>query len=86
MTTLAALLGALPLVLESGTGSELRLLLGVSVIGRKRRIEASMMASFAPRPCACRSTAKSTIMMAFFFTMPISITSPMMAITDRSMP
>jgi len=33
MTTLAALLGALPLVLESGTGSELRLPLGVSVIG-----------------------------------------------------
>jgi multidrug efflux pump len=33
MTTLAALLGALPLVLESGTGSELRLPLGVSVVG-----------------------------------------------------
>ncbi|MCK8783589.1 efflux RND transporter permease subunit [Roseomonas sp. NAR14] len=33
MTTLAALLGALPLVLETGTGSELRLPLGVSVIG-----------------------------------------------------
>ena len=33
MTTMAALLGALPLVLESGTGSELRFPLGVSVIG-----------------------------------------------------
>ena len=33
MTTMAALLGALPLVLESGTGSELRLPLGVSVVG-----------------------------------------------------
>jgi multidrug efflux pump len=33
MTTLAALLGALPLVLENGTGSELRLPLGVSVVG-----------------------------------------------------
>ena len=33
MTTLAALLGALPLVLEAGTGSELRFPLGVSVIG-----------------------------------------------------
>ncbi|TCZ55023.1 acriflavine resistance protein B [Roseicella aquatilis] len=33
MTTLAALLGALPLMLESGTGSELRLPLGVSVVG-----------------------------------------------------
>jgi multidrug efflux pump len=33
MTTLAALLGALPLVLDRGPGSELRLPLGVSVIG-----------------------------------------------------
>jgi multidrug efflux pump len=33
MTTLAALLGALPLMLESGTGSELRRPLGVSVVG-----------------------------------------------------
>ncbi|MBK1659372.1 efflux RND transporter permease subunit [Paracraurococcus ruber] len=33
MTTLAALLGALPLMLESGTGSELRNPLGVSVVG-----------------------------------------------------
>ena len=33
MTTLAALFGALPLALESGTGSELRLPLGVTIIG-----------------------------------------------------
>ena len=33
MTTMAALLGALPLVLDRGAGSELRLPLGVSVIG-----------------------------------------------------
>ena len=33
MTTLAALLGALPLVLENGTGSELRFPLGVTIIG-----------------------------------------------------
>jgi len=33
MTTLAALLGAIPLVLSHGAGSELRLPLGVSVIG-----------------------------------------------------
>ncbi|MEZ5852416.1 MAG: efflux RND transporter permease subunit [Hyphomicrobiaceae bacterium] len=33
MTTLAALLGALPLAIESGTGSELRNPLGVSIIG-----------------------------------------------------
>jgi len=33
MTTLAALFGALPLALETGTGSELRFPLGVSIIG-----------------------------------------------------
>jgi multidrug efflux pump len=33
MTTLAALFGALPLALESGTGSELRFPLGISIIG-----------------------------------------------------
>ncbi|WP_160000134.1 efflux RND transporter permease subunit [Roseomonas sp. 18066] len=33
MTTAAALLGALPLVLQTGTGSELRLPLGVSIVG-----------------------------------------------------
>ena len=33
MTTLAALLGALPLALSQGTGSELRIPLGVTIIG-----------------------------------------------------
>jgi multidrug efflux pump len=33
MTTLAALFGALPLALESGTGSEIRFPLGVTIIG-----------------------------------------------------
>jgi multidrug efflux pump len=33
MTTMAALLGALPLVLERGSGSELRWPLGVTIIG-----------------------------------------------------
>jgi multidrug efflux pump len=33
MTTMAALLGALPLALGSGTGSELRLPLGITIIG-----------------------------------------------------
>jgi multidrug efflux pump len=33
MTTLAALFGALPLAIESGTGAELRFPLGVSIIG-----------------------------------------------------
>src|SRR5204862_4043995 len=33
MTTLAALFGALPLALESGTGSELRFPLGITIVG-----------------------------------------------------
>ncbi|CAH2600006.1 multidrug efflux pump RND permease subunit MdtB [Rhodovastum atsumiense] len=33
MTTMAALLGALPLVIEQGTGSELRFPLGVTIVG-----------------------------------------------------
>src|SRR5260370_33043710 len=33
MTPLAALLGALPLAVESGTGAELRFPLGISIIG-----------------------------------------------------
>jgi len=33
MTTLAALLGALPLMLGTGTGSELRRPLGISIVG-----------------------------------------------------
>ena len=33
MTTLAALFGALPLALETGTGSELRNPLGITIVG-----------------------------------------------------
>ncbi len=33
MTTMAALLGALPLALGSGTGSELRRPLGITIVG-----------------------------------------------------
>ena len=33
MTTAAALLGALPLALEQGTGSELRRPLGIAIVG-----------------------------------------------------
>ena len=33
MTTMAALLGALPLALENGTGSELRRPLGIAIVG-----------------------------------------------------
>ena len=33
MTTMAALLGALPLALQAGTGSELRRPMGISIVG-----------------------------------------------------
>ncbi len=33
MTTMAALLGALPLALDTGTGAELRRPLGISIVG-----------------------------------------------------
>jgi multidrug efflux pump len=33
MTTLAALFGAIPLAIESGTGSELRNPLGITIVG-----------------------------------------------------
>ena len=36
-------------------------------------------------PTRRRSMAKSIIMMAFFLTMPTSITMPIMAMTDRSL-
>ncbi len=42
------------------------------------------MAASALRPTLRRSIAKSIIMIAFFFTMPTSITMPIMAMTDRS--
>src|SRR5438045_1807366 len=57
----------------------------VIMIGRKRSSAASRMACSAERPTRRRSSAKSTIMMAFFLTMPTSMTMPIMAITDISM-
>ncbi len=56
------------------------------MIGRKRSSAASMIASSAVAPWERRSTAKSTIMMAFFLTMPISMITPISAMTLRSMP
>ena len=56
-------------------------------MGRKRSSEASKIASSGDLPCSrSASRAKSTIMMAFFLTMPISSTMPMMPITSRSLP
>ena len=57
----------------------------VIMIGRKRIMQASKIAWSGARPRArCASIAKSIIMMAFFLTMPISMTMPMMAMMLRS--
>src|SRR6266478_1784494 len=56
----------------------------VIMMGRKRSSAASRMACSALKPTRRRSSAKSTIMMAFFLTMPTSITMPIIAITDSS--
>ena len=58
----------------------------VIMIGRKRNSAASRMACSALSPTRRRSSAKSTIMMAFFLTMPTSITMPIIAMTDISIP
>ena len=58
----------------------------VIMMGRKRSRAASTIACSAVAPWERRSIAKSTIMMAFFLTMPISMTTPIMAMTLRSMP
>ena len=59
----------------------------VIMIGRKRSRQASRIASRDDRPrVRSASMAKSTIMMAFFLTMPISNTMPTSATSDRSMP
>ena len=59
----------------------------VIMMGRKRSRQASRMASCGDMPrVRSASMAKSTIMMAFFLTMPISSTMPTSATSDRSMP
>ena len=57
------------------------------MIGRKRSRQASWIASSGLLPSwRSASSAKSIIMIAFFFTIPINRISPMMAITLRSYP
>jgi multidrug efflux pump len=57
----------------------------VIMIGRKRSSEACTMASRGDRPWTrSASRAKSIIMIAFFFTIPINNTMPISAITERS--
>ena len=56
-------------------------------IGRKRSRQASWIACSGGRPRRrSASSAKSTIMMPFFLTMPISRMMPMKAITVSSVP
>ena len=59
----------------------------VIMIGRKRSRQASWIAcsGVVMLRCAAARCAKSIIMIAFFLTMPISITMPMMAMMLRSM-
>ncbi len=53
----------------------------VIIIGRKRNKQAWKMACSGVRPpLRCASSAKSTIIMAFFFTMPINSMIPIRAI------
>ncbi len=56
-------------------------------IGRKRRTAAWWIAVSGDRPSRrSRSSATSIIMMAFFFTMPISSSTPIMAMMLSSTP
>ena len=56
-------------------------------IGRRRSRLAWWIASRGPLPSSrSASSAKSTIMIAFFFTIPISSTMPMMPMMSRSCP
>jgi hypothetical protein len=59
----------------------------VIMIGRNRSRHASYMASRGAFPSLrSASSAKSIIMIAFFFTMPISRMMPMIAMMERSLP
>ncbi|KAG1434164.1 hypothetical protein G6F56_014411 [Rhizopus delemar] len=58
----------------------------VIMIGRKRSRQARRIASCALAPARRASIAKSTIMMPFFLTMPISRTMPTIPSTDRLRP
>jgi hypothetical protein len=57
MTTAAALLGSLPLVLERGTGSELRWPLGVAIVGGLLLSQAITLVHHAVDLCGVRAFA-----------------------------
>ena len=77
-----------PVPLSSASGSAPNSAASVVImIGRKRSRQACTIASRGDRPSSrSASSAKSIIMIAFFFTMPISSTMPISAITERSWP
>ncbi|MNN65783.1 hypothetical protein D3C81_1813110 [compost metagenome] len=55
------------------------------MIGRKRSRQACRIALAGAMPWSrCAASAKSIIMIAFFLTMPISISTPIVAISDNS--
>ena len=58
----------------------------VSYDALNRITQARWIASCAGAPSRCSTSATSIIMIAFFLTMPISISTPMSAMIDRSKP
>ena len=86
MVTPSGLRSSEPVPLSSASGSAPNSAASVVImIGRKRSSDACTIASRGDMPCSrSASSAKSIIMIAFFFTMPISSTMPISAITDRS--
>ena len=75
----------MPLPRASGSAPS-RAAIVVIMIGRKRSRQARRMAAKASMPSRCAAMAKSIIMIAFFFTMPISRMMPTMPSTDRLKP
>jgi hypothetical protein len=55
-------------------------------IGRRRMRAASTVASIRPRPLRCRSTANSTIRIAFFAANPIVVRRPTLKYTSFACP
>ena len=54
MTTMAALLGGVPLMVGTGTGSELRQPLGYTIVGGLMRL--SVGAPFTGTPCSSKAS------------------------------
>ncbi len=73
--------------METTSGSTPRMkAIEVIRIGRKRRWQASSVASTRPLPCACRSLANSMMRMAFFADRPITVIRPTLKKTSLGMP